>query len=221
MTTQTLSVGSEPEIEIERVGGDLIIAGWERAELEARSDDPLDVEQNGEEVTVSCGSDLNISVPRDASLSITYVGGDIKVENLNGDIKLAFIGGDAVLQNLTGHVAVGGSVGGDVKMENVSKISMNAGRGVPVSDISEKVRRKVEAANRRADEATRRAEQKVARIMSRQAGRIPPIPPSHQYRQCRQFPPCLTCRNRDAGTLALIHPISRKQNNLFQMKSAW
>ena len=58
MTTQTLSLGSKPEIEITNVGGDLSIEGWERADLEARSDDTPSIEQDGDEITLSCGSDL-------------------------------------------------------------------------------------------------------------------------------------------------------------------
>jgi len=96
MSTQTLSLGSKPEIEITNVGGDLTVQGWDRAELETHSDDSPRIKQDGDEVTLSCGSDLNVSMPRGASLTVSYVGGDLKVENLDGKVEVSFIGGDVI-----------------------------------------------------------------------------------------------------------------------------
>ena len=137
---------------------------------------------------------MNISVPRDATLTISYVGGDVKVENLNGEIEITFVGGDAILRNLTGHVTVGSSIGGELQMENVSKISMNAGRGMPASDISEKIQRKVEAATRRADKKIRDAEHKMRRAEFIAVERkfrhgIPPIPPLPPIPPIPSIPP--------------------------------
>jgi len=148
MTTQTLSLGSKPEIEITNVGGDLIVEGWERADLEARSDDSPRIEQDGDEITISCGSDLKVSVPRDVSLTISYVGGDV------------------ALQNITGEVSLEGVIGGETKTENVRKITM----GVQVShvgaNVSAKVQRKVDEAMHRADRKIREAEQKMCQAHS-------------------------------------------------------
>ena len=182
MTTRTLSIGPEPEIEIELIGGDLLVAGWERNEIAIDGDDLDEMEQNGESVSISCGGDLKLSVPRGAELVIGHVGGGLKMENLTSSIELSLVGGDVLLRNLSGNITLTGSVGGETKMENVSKISMNAGRGVPVGDISEKVRRKVEAATRRAEKKIRVAEHKIRRAefiaVERKVRRgIPPIPP--------------------------------------------
>ena len=166
MTTQTLSLGSKPEIEITNVGGDLTVEGWERADLDARSDDSPRIEQDGDEVTLSCGSDLKVSVPRAASLTIRYVGGDLKVENSDGNVEVSFVGGDVMLQNITGEVSLEGVIGGETKTENVRKITM----GVQVShvgaNVSAKVQRKVDEAMRRADQKIRAAERKLRQAHS-------------------------------------------------------
>ena len=156
MTTQTLSLGSKPEIGITNVGGDLIVEGWERADLEARSDDAPRIEQDGDEVTLSCRSDLKISLPRNANLTISYVGGDLKAENLDGNVELSFVGGDVALQNITGEVSLEGVIGGETKTENVRKITMGMQGGHVGANVSAKVQRKV-------DEAMRRADRKISR----------------------------------------------------------
>ena len=166
MTTQTLSLRSKPEIEIKNVGGDLIVEGWDRSDLEARSDDSPRIEQDGDEVTLSCGSDLNVSVPRGASLTISYVGGDLKVENLDGAVELSFVGGDVALQNISGEVSLEGVIGGETQTENVRKITIGARADKVGADISVKVQRKVGEAMRRADRKIREAEQKMRQAHS-------------------------------------------------------
>ncbi|MFZ1040615.1 MAG: hypothetical protein WCA79_12575 [Anaerolineales bacterium] len=166
MTTQTLSLGSKPEIGITNVGGDLIVEGWERADLEARSDDAPRIEQDGDEVTLSCRSDLKISLPRNANLTISYVGGDLKAENLDGNVELSFVGGDVALQNITGEVSLEGVIGGETKTENVRKITMGMQGGHVGANVSAKVQRKVDEAMRRADRKIREAEQKLRQAHS-------------------------------------------------------
>jgi SHOCT-like domain len=166
MSTQTFSVGSNPEIQITNVGGDLSIRGWERTDLEARSDDSPRVEQDGDAVTLSCGGDLSVSLPRSATVAISYVGGDLKVENLDGAVELSFVGGDVFLQNISGEVSIAGVIGGETRTENVAKVSMSAqGGGIGV-DVSAKVQRKVDEAMRKADRKLRNAEHKLRQAHS-------------------------------------------------------
>ncbi len=75
---------------------------------------------------------LKVSVPRGASLTISYVGGDLKVGNLDGNVEVSFVGGDVVLQNMTGEVSFEGVIGGETKTENVRKITM----GVQVEKLA-------------------------------------------------------------------------------------
>ena len=166
MTIQTLSLGSKPEIEITNVGGDLTVQGWERIDLEARSDDSPRIAQDNDQVTLSCGGDLNVSMPRGSSLNISYVGGDLKVEALDGNVELSFVGGDVMLRNIAGEVSLGGVVGGETKTENVFKIKMVPQRSRVGVDVSAKVQRKVDEAMRRADRKIREAEQKMRQAHS-------------------------------------------------------
>ena len=166
MTTQTISLGSKPEIEITNVGGDLTVEGWERADLEARSDGSPRIEQDGNEVTLSCGGDLKVSMPRGASLTISYVGGDLKVENLDGNVEVSFVGGDVALQNLTGEVSLKGVIGGETQTENVRKITMGVQGSHVGANVSVKVQRKVDEAMRRADRKIRDAKQKMRQVHS-------------------------------------------------------
>ena len=166
MTTQALPLGSKPEIEITNVGGDLTVEGWERTDLEARSDDSPRSEQDGDEVTLSCRGDLSVSVPRGASLTISYVGGDLKVEDLDGNVELSFVGGDVALRNITGEVSLEGVIGGETQTENVRKITMGAQKGKVGADISARVQRKVDGAIRRADRKVREAERKIRQAHS-------------------------------------------------------
>ncbi len=164
MSTQTLSVGPNPKIELQRVNGDLAIEGWDRTDLEANGDDLQEIKQSEGTLNISYSGDLKLSVPRKASIIMIYIGGDVSVENLDGEVETCFIGGDARLQNLTGKVAVSG-VMGDLQMTNVSNASVEAGSMGRRGDLSEQIRRKVEAATQRAqkqmERSMRRAEQKM------------------------------------------------------------
>lgn len=164
MSTQTISVGANPRIEIQHVGGDLAITGWERTDLEAKGDDLQEIKHGEGSLQITCAGDLNLSVPRAASLLVVFAGGDTSIQNLTGEVETCFIGGDAKFQNLSGKVAVSG-VMGDLQMSNVSNASVEAGRAGHGDDLSERIRRKVEAATQRAqrqmEKASRRAEQKM------------------------------------------------------------
>src|SRR5512140_2566364 len=169
MNTQTISLTAEEIIEVERVGGDLQVQGWDGSDLQATGDG-LRVERRSGSVALSCAGDLKLSMPRTAHLSTGAVGGDARLEDLAGNIELGLVGGDAVLLNLSGPVQLTGMVGGDTHMENVSNISMSAGnRGSQAAgfDVGDRVRRKVEQATRRADEKIRRAEEKLRRAEGR------------------------------------------------------
>ena len=190
MSTQTLSVGSNPVIEITNVGGDLIVRGTGGKDIQAQGDDSPRIMQDGSEVTVSCGGDLNVSVPRGASLTISYVGGDLHVESVEGNVEFSFVGGDVMLQGISGEVSVEGAIGGEMQTQNVNKLTMSLQRGDIGEDISARVQRKVDEAMRRADLKMREAERKMRHVefkmqndmaqkMAQSAGRpIPPRPPS-------------------------------------------
>lgn len=188
MTTQTLSLGPDAKIVIERVGGDLMIEGWDRSDIEMRGDEVQYMEPDGGAVSISSAGDLNLSMPRGAALTLIFVGGDLKLDRLDSAIKISFVGGDAFLGNLTGDVSIEGIIGGDIKMENVSAIRMNASRGDAGGNLSAQIRRKVESATRRAEKKIQDAGKKIRRAefisIERKTHRgiapipsIPPVPP--------------------------------------------
>src|SRR5258708_2310577 len=187
MSTHTLAVGPNPQIEIKHVGGDLSIKGWGRAELEAKGDDRHPAEIQGGQVAVSSGGDLELSIPEHARLQISFVGGDLELADLKGSIELSFVGGDAHLQDLAGEVTLVGLVGGEMQMENVTKLSMEAHPGGATAELSAKIQRKVQEATRRADRKLRAVEKqiRVAEVKMQHAERnshhhghpIPPRPP--------------------------------------------
>jgi hypothetical protein len=134
--------------------------GWGRTELEVVGDD-IHIEQVNDTVNISCDSDIKLSMPRGARLTVGFVGGDLKAENLDGPVELSFVGGDAILRNLKGEVKLSGTVGGETKFENVSRVSMDSNQHGPGHDISNQIQRKIEQATRRAEQRMRRADGKI------------------------------------------------------------
>jgi hypothetical protein len=160
MTTQTFTMGSNQTLEIEHVGGDMIIEGREQTDLQAQGD-TIHIEQTDGSFAISCDGELNLSIPHATKVAVTFVGGDLKADNLDGSLDVSFVGGDATFRNLKGQVSIAGMVGGDQKFENVSRISMGAIKNGVGPDISAYVRRKVEQSTRRAEQKVRRAESKI------------------------------------------------------------
>ena len=160
MTTQTLTLDSNPVLEIEQVSGDVFMEGWERTELQAQGDN-IHIEPSDGLLNISCDGDLKLSMPRATKLTIRFVGGDLKAENLDGPINVSFVGGDAILRNLKGQVSLNGMVGGETKLENVNQVSMHTNKNGAGPDISDLIRRKVEQATHRAEQKMRRAESKI------------------------------------------------------------
>ncbi len=166
MSTHTITIAPDDVIEVERVGGDLQVQGWDGADVQAVGDQ-VRIEKRAGSVAISCSGDLKLMAPRSAHLSAGAVGGDARVEDLAGSIELGLVGGDAVLLNLSGPVQLNGMVGGDMHMENVSNISMHTGNVPGGFDVGDRVRRKVEQATRRAEEKMRRAEERIRDAESR------------------------------------------------------
>jgi hypothetical protein len=178
MSEQTMPVGAEDIIELERTGGDVHVDGWARQELQARGD-VLRVERRADRLVVSSAGDLVVSIPGNAHITLGSIGGDAEIVNLAGTVELSVVGGDATLRNLTGPVRVRGLIGGELHLENVTDLAMNSPKAGERFNSTERARRKVEEATRRAEarlraadvsterarrrveEATRRAEAKI------------------------------------------------------------
>jgi hypothetical protein len=156
MTKQTVPVAADDSLTIDRVGGDVIVQGWDRQEVEAGGD-VLHVEREEGSLSISSGGDLSLSVPRGMRLSVDSIGGDATVQDLAGAVELRLIGGDANLRNLTGPVQLNGVVGGETHMENVANVSLGAGSAGPGFDVSDRIQRTIKQATQRAERKLRRA----------------------------------------------------------------
>ena len=160
MTTQTITLGPNPTLDIKHVGCELVINGWERPDLQVEGDS-FHIGIPGESSAISSDGDLKLSLPRATKLTIRFVGGNLKLREVTGQIEIIFVGGDALLNNLTGQVFLNGFIGGDTRMENVSQISMDAKKSAVSYGMPEHVRRRVEQAASRAEQKMRQAEIKI------------------------------------------------------------
>ncbi len=160
MSIQTVSIAAEDLIEVQQIGGDLQVEGWERAGLEARGDS-VQIQKSTGRVAISCRGDLVLSVPDGGRLTVRGIRGDVRLQNLGGPVELGLVGGDAILLNLTGSVLLNGTIGGDTRLENVANVSMNSNSTGTGFDVAERVRRKIEQATGRAETKIKRVEHKA------------------------------------------------------------
>ncbi len=110
-----LEVGARPLVEIRSVGGSLRLMAREGTQLEiqAPSQGGLHVEQEGDQISISCRSDCVLFLPRGAGVRVGTVGGDLRALGLEGEVDIGTVGGDADLRRL-GPVRIE-RLGGDLK----------------------------------------------------------------------------------------------------------
>ena len=93
--SKSIFVGNTPKINLDKIGGDLSIVGWDGAELLIKADDDdARLEQTGETVSVSCNSDLSLRIPKGAALAIKSIVGDASIRGVLGEIEIQEIRGD-------------------------------------------------------------------------------------------------------------------------------
>lgn len=99
--SKTISAGRTPKIIIESIGGDLSLVGWEGDDILLKADDnEMKVGQDGDKVTISCGDDLSLRVPKAASIIIGMIGGDASIRGVMGELELKEIAGDLSLRDI-------------------------------------------------------------------------------------------------------------------------
>jgi hypothetical protein len=105
--TERLTVGPEPKIKIESVEGDLRLVGWDNDEILAKTDDDaLVLQQNGEEVSITCPNDLPLNVPKNSAVHILTVNGDMSVRGLTNGFEADTLHGDVAIRDV-GSVSIG------------------------------------------------------------------------------------------------------------------
>ncbi|MBK6792538.1 MAG: hypothetical protein IPG80_08340 [Anaerolineales bacterium] len=99
--SKTISAGRTPTIEIDSVGGDLSLVGWEGDDILLKTDeDELHVQQDGDRVRISCDDDLSIRVPKGANVLLASIGGDASIRGVMGQIDLKDVGGDLSMRDV-------------------------------------------------------------------------------------------------------------------------
>jgi hypothetical protein len=98
--SKRIDTSPEPHIKIETVEGDLRIVGWETDGILVRSDEEaITLQQNGDEVSISCQDDLTLNVPKKSRVRIQTVIGDASVRGVGGDFEAALLNGDVDIRN--------------------------------------------------------------------------------------------------------------------------
>ena len=81
----TYSVQPDVEVQIETIGGDLVIQGHPDAEIRARGDDPdVHINDDGQRAEIICMGDCRIRVPSGARLRIGAIGSDARITDVTG-----------------------------------------------------------------------------------------------------------------------------------------
>lgn len=134
--SRIISAGKTPKISIGSIDGDLSVVGWDGEDILIKTDeDELTLEQNGDAVSFSCTDDVSLRIPRDASLFIERIGGDMALRGVMGNVEIKEIDNDLSMRDV-GSVAIDRinadfslrgakgnlyvkSVGGDVSVRDV------------------------------------------------------------------------------------------------------
>jgi len=98
MASERIEAGKAPHIFIDACEGDLVVQGWVEPVLLVRGE--FQVEETDKGFRLTGQSDLRLSVPVGATLSIAEVAGDAAVKHLNGPCALDVVHGDAILADL-------------------------------------------------------------------------------------------------------------------------
>src|SRR5258708_38867452 len=92
--SKSVFVGNTPKINLDKIGGDISIVGWDGADLLIKADDDeTRFEQTPETVSVSCSGDLALRIPTGAVLALKSVGGDAAIRGVLGAVTIQEIDG--------------------------------------------------------------------------------------------------------------------------------
>jgi SHOCT-like domain len=99
--SKIISAGKTPKIRIDSIDGDLSVVGWDGEDILIKTDeDELTLEQNGDSVSFSCTDDVSLRIPRDASLFIARIGGDMALRGVMGSLEIQAIDNDLSIRDV-------------------------------------------------------------------------------------------------------------------------
>ena len=134
--SKSIFVGNNPKIKLDKIDGDISIVGWDGGDLLIKGDeDDLRIEQTGEAVSVSSGSDLSVRVPKGASFEAKFIGGDASIRGVLGGIEIKEIHGDLSMRD-TGSVSID-TINGDYSLKSAkgNLYIKNAHGDVSIRDV--------------------------------------------------------------------------------------
>jgi len=115
MKQSTVAVNGPITVVVENMNGDLQVAGWERAEVSAKTDgNEFDLRVENGQAVVHCEGDLILYLPPEANLQAGSVGGDADIRAVSGKIEINNVGGD-IQMRAVGPVTLN-TVGGDLSV---------------------------------------------------------------------------------------------------------
>ena len=116
--SRIISAGKTPAIKIESIEGDLSVAGWDGEDILIKTDeDELTLQQNDDAVSFSCNDDVSLRIPRNASLSIGRIGGDMALRGVMGNVEIKEIASDLSMRDV-GSVAID-TINADLSLRGV------------------------------------------------------------------------------------------------------
>jgi len=136
--TQTFTFDAAPTIVIQTCNGDLTVTGqvMEERQVAVVTDDATRTVQGGDQLVIGQCDDARFTVPRDATLVVQRVDGDVRVERVatlqiesaGGDLDAHEVEGACALNKVDGDVRVAdiavlalGDVGGDLRLEGAAE----------------------------------------------------------------------------------------------------
>lgn len=123
-----LEVGEEISVKIVSVGGDLRVSGRETTHFEAQAPEhgELKVDQEGDQISVSCRTGCLIFLPSQSRVEGDRIGGDARLTELANDCMIRAVGGDLSLRRVGSATfeLIGGDlharrVGGDLMVDQI------------------------------------------------------------------------------------------------------
>jgi hypothetical protein len=113
--SKTVSAGTSPKIKVETIYGNLSVVGWDSSDILIKgNDEEMHLEHTGNEVLLSCTSDLSLRVPKNASFEFVLIGGDASIRGVAGTIELKEANGDLSIRDV-GSLSIG-SVRADLSL---------------------------------------------------------------------------------------------------------
>ena len=115
MKQSTIAVNGPLTMIIDNLQGDLQVAGWERAEVSAKTDgNEFDLRVDGAEAYVSCQGDLILYLPREANIKAGNISGDVDIRAVSGSIQMENVSGDLQMRAIGPTIL--DTVGGDLSV---------------------------------------------------------------------------------------------------------